>query len=368
MMNKRKVLSFTLALALGLLVTGIVLAQTGDGYDLTWWSVDGGGGSASGGGYSLAGTVGQADAALPLTGGDYTLHSGFWAGGAVVSETCDIPLTGVSLAGPGSGNTGETLTFDASPQPPTASTPVDYTWSTDGLVSGQGTSQATYRWDSAGSKSVQVTVSNCGEQDFNDSQTVDISAACTQPITGVAIVGLDTGYTNEDYDFTANPQPADASAPVTYTWSADGLANGQDTTEATYNWSTTGTHALTVTAENCGGLVSDVHTITLSSQTVCTDAITSVTIKGPATGDKGTDIIFTATVAPSNATLPINYAWSSANLLGGQGTANATYRWTQSGAYTITVSAGNCGGSKNASHQIEIGQQYIYLPLVTRNR
>ena len=350
------------------LIGGVVLAQTGNGYDLTWWTVDGGGGTTSGGGYSLAGTVGQADAASPLTGGGYTLYSGFWAGGAVVSETCDVPLTGVSLAGPGSGNTGQTLTFNASPQTANASTPVAYTWSTDGLVGGQGSSQATYRWDSAGSKNVQVTARNCGGQDFHDSQAVDISAACTQPITGVAIVGLDTGYTNVDYDFTAAPQPADATPIIAYTWSGDGLVGGQGATVATYSWSTTGTHAISITAENCGGLVSGVHTITLSAQTVCTHPITGVTIGGPATGDKDADVVFTATVAPSNATPPIDYAWSSANLVSGQGTAHPAYRWAQSGLYTVTVSAGNCGGSENASHRIEIGQQHIYLPLVTRNR
>ena len=38
-------------------------AQTGGGYDLTWNSIDGGGATFStGGGYSLGGTIGQADA------------------------------------------------------------------------------------------------------------------------------------------------------------------------------------------------------------------------------------------------------------------------------------------------------------------
>ena len=33
------------------------LAQTAGGYDLTWWTVDGGGGTVSGGGYALMGTA-----------------------------------------------------------------------------------------------------------------------------------------------------------------------------------------------------------------------------------------------------------------------------------------------------------------------
>ena len=55
-------------------------AQTGGGYDLTWNSIDGGGATFStGGGYSLGGTIGQADAGA-ASGGAYALSGGFWAG------------------------------------------------------------------------------------------------------------------------------------------------------------------------------------------------------------------------------------------------------------------------------------------------
>ncbi|HRA55861.1 MAG TPA: hypothetical protein PLQ83_19540, partial [Thermoflexales bacterium] len=55
-------------------------AQTGGGYDLTWNSVDGGGATFStGGGYSLGGTIGQADAGAS-SGAAYSLSGGFWAG------------------------------------------------------------------------------------------------------------------------------------------------------------------------------------------------------------------------------------------------------------------------------------------------
>mgnify|MGYP001079096549 CR=1 FL=1 len=76
------------ALGALLLVTGLslvastVLAQSGSGYELSWWTVDGGGREMSGGEYTLAGTVGQPDANT-LTAGRYTLAGGFWGGGAV---------------------------------------------------------------------------------------------------------------------------------------------------------------------------------------------------------------------------------------------------------------------------------------------
>ncbi|MGB9723333.1 MAG: hypothetical protein ACPL7G_05495 [Chloroflexia bacterium] len=65
-----------------LLLPALALAQSGDGYDLSWNTVDGGGYTwSTGGGYTLGGTVGQADAGA-LSGGDYTLAGGFWGGGA----------------------------------------------------------------------------------------------------------------------------------------------------------------------------------------------------------------------------------------------------------------------------------------------
>ncbi|MDH7487804.1 MAG: hypothetical protein QHJ81_16215 [Anaerolineae bacterium] len=65
-----------------LMIGSTALAQSGGSYDLSWSSIDGGGYTFSaGGGYSLGGTVGQADAGT-LSGGGYTLSGGFWGGGA----------------------------------------------------------------------------------------------------------------------------------------------------------------------------------------------------------------------------------------------------------------------------------------------
>jgi hypothetical protein len=82
------------ALMAGLL--GMAQAQTGSGYDLTWHTVDAGGtSSATGGAYSLAGTVGQADAGLQ-TGGQYALQGGFWSGAAYLRQVY-LPLVARSM-------------------------------------------------------------------------------------------------------------------------------------------------------------------------------------------------------------------------------------------------------------------------------
>jgi hypothetical protein len=79
------------ALAL-LLVASAALAQTGNGYDLSWSTVDGGGGESSGGSYTLMGTAGQPDAGPLLSGGGYTLTGGFWPGAMSGGGKIHLPV------------------------------------------------------------------------------------------------------------------------------------------------------------------------------------------------------------------------------------------------------------------------------------
>jgi hypothetical protein len=81
------------------LLAGVILAQSGDGYDLSWSTVDGGGAMYSdGGSYVLGGTVGQPDAGL-LAGGEYVLGGGFWGGGALAGKAHDLYLPLVVRSG-----------------------------------------------------------------------------------------------------------------------------------------------------------------------------------------------------------------------------------------------------------------------------
>ena len=61
------------------------------GYSLSWWTVDGGGGSSSGTGYSLSGTAGQPDAGS-LTGTGCQLSGGFWIRPGSLLKNLFLPL------------------------------------------------------------------------------------------------------------------------------------------------------------------------------------------------------------------------------------------------------------------------------------
>jgi hypothetical protein len=84
-MTKRTTSVLLALLVGGLLLTTTALTASSPGYDLSWWTVDGGGGSLSiEGSYSLSGSIGQPDAEV-LAGSDYILSGGFWAGGELAA-------------------------------------------------------------------------------------------------------------------------------------------------------------------------------------------------------------------------------------------------------------------------------------------
>ena len=68
-------------------------------YAINWHTIDGGGGTSTGGVYSVSGTIGQPDASpQTMTGGNYSLTGGFWALYAV--QTPGAPTLTIVLAGP----------------------------------------------------------------------------------------------------------------------------------------------------------------------------------------------------------------------------------------------------------------------------
>ncbi|MCG3128469.1 MAG: hypothetical protein CHACPFDD_03358 [Phycisphaerae bacterium] len=77
------------AAAIAALITTVSTASS-QTYDINWYTIDGGGGTSSGGTFVLSGTIGQPDAnspAAPMTGGTFELVGGFW-NGAVAGDPC----------------------------------------------------------------------------------------------------------------------------------------------------------------------------------------------------------------------------------------------------------------------------------------
>ncbi len=75
-----------LAVLIGLffLCAGIWQVSAQTNYTIDWFTIDGGGGTSTGGplsgtNYSISGTIGQPDASGAMTGGNYSITGGFWS-------------------------------------------------------------------------------------------------------------------------------------------------------------------------------------------------------------------------------------------------------------------------------------------------
>lgn len=168
-----------LILAILLLVgSGIVYAQSGNGYDLTWWTIAGGGKTdLTGGDYTLFSTAGQPEAdAATLSAGQYSLLSGFWAAQPHTLVNCP--------AGPAISYT------PANPQP---GQPVQFTGT---LASGNG--QITFTW-SFGDGQVQFLGQSLAHTYlYNGIYTVILTTSgqnppCTSPPSTTTNITIGTG-------------------------------------------------------------------------------------------------------------------------------------------------------------------------------
>ena len=67
-------------------------------YTVDWYKVAGGGGTSTGGSYTVSGTIGQHDASGAMSGGNYSVTGGFWALINVV-QTPGAPTLYISHSG-----------------------------------------------------------------------------------------------------------------------------------------------------------------------------------------------------------------------------------------------------------------------------
>src|SRR5690349_11650624 len=66
----------TLLLSISLLALSLARLQA-QNYSIDWFTIDGGGGTSTGGVYTVSGTIGQPDAGH-MSGGNFTVDGGFW--------------------------------------------------------------------------------------------------------------------------------------------------------------------------------------------------------------------------------------------------------------------------------------------------
>ncbi len=180
----------------------------------------------------------------------------------------------------------------------------------------------------------------------------------------VTIAGASEGIVGPVVYFTATVEPVSTTLPIEYVWWASGHPPITETRGLTdtvgWAWETPGTYAITVTASNFGGSVSDTHVFSLTDQPIegLTASNDSPTLLGEVTTltgtiTSGTNVIFT---------------WDFGDDLNGSG-GTITHTYTIPGVYTATVTATNSVGSLTETTLVSITTPIypIYLPLVIKS-
>ncbi len=122
-----------------LVLFSVTLWAHAQSYSIDRYKIAGGGGTSTGGVYTVSGTVGQPDAGATMTGGNYAITGGFWSLIAVV-QTPGAPTLSVTRSGSDVivswpyPSTGWALEQNASVTSPSGWQPSGYTISTNASV------------------------------------------------------------------------------------------------------------------------------------------------------------------------------------------------------------------------------------------
>ncbi len=207
----------------------------------------------------LANEIIMLDTTLGSLSTEFTLGSG------------QNPPTSVSIDGPATGDVGTFVTFTASAILGNTSDTVNYVWSPEPII-GQGKSQATYRWLTAGEKTITVeAVNTAGSARASTTITLDDTSLVAPSL--VTLDGPTEGDVDTPYAFTVQVSPEDTTLPVKYTWQTDDdeltRRSRQLHDSVSITWDTPGLKSVQVTVQNAAGEKASIaHQITIHEPVV----------------------------------------------------------------------------------------------------
>lgn len=185
--------------------------------------------------------------------------------------------------------------------------------------------------------------------------------ALLEPPAELVVSGPTSGFTGQAYTFSAATTPADADLPLAYTWQAVDFPRlaytGTLTSQAAYAWDTPGTKLITATVSNAAGGYWAFHTIEIEPAPPAV-APQSLAIENPEYAATNSPIALTASLLPLTTTVPLDYAWTSAEQAPIQHTRGLTdtvsFAWETPGEKTVAVSASNSAGTVQSSTDLTI--------------
>ena len=166
--------------------------------------------------------------------------------GSFEKEFEPVPLTGVTIEGPTTGDAAVSYTFTATVMPISATLPISYVWQAEGQVlvthTGGISDSASFAWGDPGVYDLQVAATNLSGTVTN-THTITISEV---PITGLLATNDSPTSLGSPTMFTAT---ISAGTNVSYTWNFGDNSFGIGE-NVTHTYALTGAYTATVTASN----------------------------------------------------------------------------------------------------------------------
>ncbi|MEM3454483.1 MAG: PKD domain-containing protein [Thermoproteota archaeon] len=248
---------------------------------------------------------------------------------ANISNSATLSITvyskpSISIAGPTSGYTNTNYTYTASVTGGTP--PYTYSWSvgSDCVASSYTSSSIDAKWNSAGTKSLFLTVTD--SKGCSNTATYSVNITDLLPLT-VSINGSSV-LIGSPVVATYSVVVSGGAPPYTYLWS-----NGSTSSSASYTFQNPGTY--TVSVQVTDSLSNSVNV----SKTVDVLLPLTVSITGPTSTIVNTPTTYTANV--SGGKPPYTYTWSNG------GTASSSqYTWSLSGTYTVSINVKDSMGNQ----------------------
>jgi uncharacterized repeat protein (TIGR01451 family) len=193
--------------------------------------------------------------------------------------------------------------------------------------------------------------------------TLHVITVTGAPPLSVSVSGPSSGLVNTLYTFTATVSPISTTLPITYNWQATGQSPVTRTNGLTdvvmFSWPISGAPAITLTATNVSGTVTDTHAISITQPPPGVVPPASLTISGPTSVRINTPASFTMTIAPLTATPPYTYVvWTPGQPpLVQTDTAPieiVSLSPSLAGPQVITATASNSAGTVTGTHPVTV--------------
>ena len=301
---------------------GITLTASASGgsgsYSYQWYA---GGNVVSGatsptyspGAYSSSGTYSYYVAVTD--GAGYTVNSN------IISETVNSDPTVSASSSVSAADVGYAITFSSSPSGGTS--PYSYSWIIGGTQ--VSTSQDfTYSFSSAGTYTVEVTVTDSIGETYSSSVVVTVN---NNPSVSISSSQNPTDVGNA---VTFAASESGGTGTISYAWTVNGASEGSGST-LDYSFSSPGTYYVNVTVTDGDG-----HTASYSyTETVYSDPAVSISSSQNPT-DVGNAVTFTA--SPSGGSGTYTYQWyEGSSVISGATSSTYGTSFSSSGTYSFYV-------------------------------